>query len=188
MGDNREMTKETPSGLFDVLKAPVRAETQEMRVLKFRAQPRWVPLSVLIVIGLAALAPYLLSYELTGWSFIAVVAAYVVAVLVFLLIPLLRFLTRTTLITTKRIIVRYGIITRHRHEIALAHISEMHLRRSFSQRIYKSGDIAVHTVTGTTAILRDVPGCVVVADALQELLSWQIASGANVRQNLAQNR
>lgn len=147
----------------------------ELRVTKFRAQGRWFLFSILILMALAALAPYILTFKIEGLLQVVIFIAYALIILIFAIAPFLRWISRTTLITNRRIVIKHGVFVRHRLEIPLVQINEIKLRRGPLQSIFRSGDILIKTVNGATLTLHNVPALKSLSKTLQELLVWQTA-------------
>lgn len=161
--------------LLETMEAPASSGAAEVKVVRFHAHGGALIWPFLFLTALAGLAPYLLSFELEIWLQIVLVIAYVLITFIFVIAPFFRWLTNTNLITTERIIVRRGFFVRQKSEVLLTQVTELKLRRSPIQRIFRSGDIIVRTVSGARLILRNVPALVGIADALQEVLTRQSA-------------
>ncbi len=106
----------------------------------------------------------------------------VAAVLVVLLslVPLVLWLNRITIITTRRLIVKQGFVVRERTEFLLGRGSEATLRRGPLQLLTGSGDVIVHAGAEGTMILRDVPRARLVQRAVADLID-QAASVQSAR-------
>ena len=85
-------------------------------------------------------------------------------------LPLLFWLNRVTLITTRRLIVTHGFLVRERTEFLLGRGSETTLRRGPLQLLSGSGDVIVRAGSEGTMILRDVPRARLVQRAVSELI------------------
>ena len=86
------------------------------------------------------------------------------------LVPLVLWLNRITIITTRRLIVKHGFLVRERTEFLLGRGSEATLRRGPMQLLTGSGDVIVHAGAEGTMILRDVPRARLVQRAVADLI------------------
>ncbi len=104
------------------------------------------------------------------WLNIAV--AVIAAVLVFSgwLLPLLGWLARNYTITTRRIVLRSGILVRMRQEILHSRVRGLTVRTGWLQALFGSGDILVDIGSGAALVLKDVPSVVLVQDAIHDLM------------------
>ena len=106
----------------------------------------------------------------SGWTHTAlpVVAAGLTVLLSVL--PLVFWLNRVIIVTTRRLILTQGFLVRERTEFSLARASDAVLRRGPVQLLARSGDVIVHAGTDGTMILRDVPRARLVHRAIAELI------------------
>jgi membrane protein YdbS with pleckstrin-like domain len=86
------------------------------------------------------------------------------------LLPLIFWLNRVTIITTRRLIVTQGFLVRERTEFLLGRASDAVLRRKPLQLLTGSGDVIVHAGSEGTMLLRDVPRAKLVHRAIAELI------------------
>lgn len=155
--------------------APAVSEQPEVRVLRFRTHARRLIWSVLILIAVAGASAYLVGQFPEAWQNQLAVVGAAVAVLLFVIIPYLRWLSHTTTVTTRRIIARKGLITRHRREVPLGKVRETRVRRGVLQRLWGAGDLVLFTGVEDRLVLRNVPGVTEIADVIQELVERQFA-------------
>jgi hypothetical protein len=86
------------------------------------------------------------------------------------LLPLIFWLNRVTIITSRRLIVTQGFLVRERTEFVLGRASDAVLRRKPLQLLSGSGDIIVHAGAEGTMLLRDLPRAKLVHRAVAELI------------------
>jgi membrane protein YdbS with pleckstrin-like domain len=86
------------------------------------------------------------------------------------LLPLIFWLNRVTVITSRRLIVTQGFLVRERTEFVLARASDAVLRRKPLQLLTGSGDVIVHAGAEGTMLLRDVPRAKLVHRTVAELI------------------
>ena len=85
-------------------------------------------------------------------------------------LPLIFWLNRVTIITSRRLIVTQGFLVRERTEFLLGRASDAVLRRRPIQLLSNSGDVIVHAGAEGTMILRDVPRARLVHRAISDLI------------------
>jgi len=116
------------------------------------------------------------------WQNLAVLGAAGVLVLLGWLVPLLRWLATNYTITTRRVIVRSGILVRNRQEILHSRVHHLTVRRGALQTLFRSGDVLVDAGLERPIVLADVPSADLVQDALHELaesaLDAHVVNGA----------
>ncbi|TPW78122.1 PH domain-containing protein [Schumannella soli] len=113
---------------------------------------------------------------------ITALAAAGVLAIVGVLVPLLRWLSRSYTITTRRIVIRSGFLVRTRQELLHSRGYDVTVRRSGGQLLGKSGDILVNTGLDAPVRLRDVPHAALVQEALQDLMERSLNPVAARRQ------
>ncbi len=167
----RSMTAEVDSVLGP---APASLAQPEVVVLRFRAHGRRLVFPVLALLALAVVAGYWVGRFPEGWqNVLSAIGALALGALVGGL-PILVWLAGRTTVTTRRVIVRRGLVVRHRSELALARVREVRQRRSLGQRLWGCGNIdLLHGAERFT--LHNVPGMPEVAEALQELMERSFA-------------
>lgn len=86
------------------------------------------------------------------------------------LLPLIFWLNRVTVVTTRRLIVTQGFLVRERTEFLLGRASDAALRRKPLQLLTGSGDVIVRAGSEGIMILRDVPRARLVHRAIADLI------------------
>jgi uncharacterized membrane protein YdbT with pleckstrin-like domain len=76
--------------------------------------------------------------------------------------PFLRWWTTTYALTTRRLSLRWGVLSRHGRDVPLRRVVDVRLERTLLQRAVGSGTVIVGTAGGEaeadeTVVLRDVP-------------------------------
>ena len=92
------------------------------------------------------------------------------------LLPLVFWLNRVTIITTRRLIVTQGFLVRERTEFQLGLGEQAVLRRGPLQLLTGSGDVIVHAGSEGTMVLRDLPRARLVHRAVSDLLDRAVAT------------
>ena len=102
---------------------------------------------VVVVVGLVALAliPATLGGVRLGGLKVAIAIALLVVALLWILVHYLRWHLLTYLLTTRRIIVEGGVISRYEESIALDRIQNTVLRRPLTDRLIGAGEIEIES-------------------------------------------
>lgn len=150
----------------DDLGAPARPEVV---VLRLRRHGRRLTLPVLALFAIAIGSGIWIGALPEPWINLMVAAGAVLLLLGLVLLPLLFWLTERITVTTRRIILRRGIFSRHRSEIPLSRVREVSSRQSLVQRMFRSGDIELK-VGSESRLVPDVPGVDGAVDALHALI------------------
>ena len=150
---------------------PPQQETPEQIVTRFRAHGRKLALPVIALLLLAGLGGYFIGFFEQLWLNILIAVLIAAALIFAVIMPLLSWLASRTTITTKRVIVRSGLMTRSRSEVALTRLRTISSHRSLGQRLVGAGDIELTVAGGEPALhLLDVPAAKETAELLQFLL------------------
>ncbi|WP_336661773.1 PH domain-containing protein [Leucobacter sp. USHLN154] len=167
--------------------APADYGQPEVVLLRFRRHGRRLVLPVLALVALSSGAGYWVGAFAEGWmNLLAGVGAVVLALLLGVF-PVLRWLTYRTTVTTRRVIQRHGVFSRHRSEVSFVRIREVRTRRSLLQRLFGAGDVDLFIGPERTTI-PDVPGVSAAADALQELVERNYAHATRVERRMGEFR
>lgn len=172
----KETLQREEASLDEILAQPVQSVAHEYRVVRFRRHARGLILPALVFIGTAGVVPYLWGSFPEPWQNIAVPVVAGAVLLLLVLGPFFSWLARSTTVSTRRIIARSGVFTRHRSEVSFQQVREMKLKRGPIQRMYQSGDVVLVLTSGDTFIIRHVPRVKIIAAAAQELIEWHVAS------------
>lgn len=148
----------------------------EVVVVRLRRHGRALTAPAVLFLATALAAGFLIGSFDEPWQNWLAVAIAVLILLVGVLLPLSIWLGNTTTITTKRIIVRRGLLTRTRSEVPLSRVREIRTRASIWQRPFKTGTIQLLVGTETPVEIPDAPGINAVVDLLHELLDRTFSS------------
>jgi len=89
---------------------------------------------------------------------LAVAAVAILALMLWLMVPVLRWRTTTYELTTRRLRMRDGIVTRHGRDIPLARINDVSFEKGPLDRLLGSGRLVVESAGEHGQILlRDIP-------------------------------
>ena len=101
----------------------------------------------------------------------AVGVVAVLALMVWLTVPVLRWRTTTYELTTKRLRTRYGIVTRHGRDIPLTRINDVSFEKGVLDRLLGAGRLVVESAGEHGQImLRDIPNVEYVQATLFRLV------------------
>jgi uncharacterized membrane protein YdbT with pleckstrin-like domain len=116
-----------------------------------RLHPHWKtlirPLLVAIVVVAAALVivAVIPSGKAAAAERLAVAVVAILALMLWLAVPLLRWRTTVYELTTRRLRVREGIVTRHGRDIPLARINDVSFEKGLLDRLLGSGRLVVES-------------------------------------------
>ncbi|AKU18988.1 PH domain-containing protein [Luteipulveratus mongoliensis] len=129
-----------------------------------------VPLIVLVLTIVAAL---LLAWWVRSndWIVYVIVAVAVLAIVLWVVIPFLRWRTSIYVVTNRRLITREGIVTRTGRDIPLYRINDVTYEKDLLDRLLGCGTLIVSDATDKAGVkLYDVPKVEKVHVTMNELL------------------
>ena len=136
----------------------------EDELLVLRLQRHWKtlirPVSVAVLVVAAALIVEVLipSNSAAPAERLVVAAVAILAVMLWLIVPVLRWRTTTYELTTRRLRVRSGIATRRGRDIPLARINDVSFEKGLLDRLLGSGRLVVESAGEHGQILlNDIP-------------------------------
>ena len=132
--------------------------------LVLRLHPHWKtligPVSVaVLVVAVALIAEVVIpSNSAAAVERLVVAAVAILAVMLWLIVPVVRWRTTTYELTTRRLRVRSGIVTRHGRDIPLARINDVSFEKGLLDRLLGSGRLVVESAGEHGQILlNDIP-------------------------------
>jgi uncharacterized membrane protein YdbT with pleckstrin-like domain len=132
--------------------------------LVLRLHPHWKtlirPVSVAVIVVVVALVAEVMipSGSAAALARLVVGAVAILAVMLWLMVPVLRWRTTTYELTTRRLRMRDGIITRHGRDIPLARINDVSFTKGLLDRLLGSGRLVVESAGEHGQILlNDIP-------------------------------
>lgn len=139
--------------------------------------PHWrvmvVPylLTLVVVAVLLAAEALIPSGRDAGTERLAVAAVAIIALMLWLLVPLLRWRTTTYELTTRRLRTREGIIARRGRDIPLSRITDVSFRKGLLDRFLDSGRLVVESAGEHGEVtLKEVPHVERVQSVLFQLV------------------
>lgn len=139
--------------------------------MRLRRHGRVLVLPVLVLVAVAAAAGYFVGGLPEPWMNLAAGLGAAGIALLFGLGPVFVWLSNRITITSRRVIVRRGVLVHRRSEVPLGRVREVRSKRGPLQRLAGSGDIELVVGAEQPVVLRDVPGPGAIVDALQELIA-----------------
>lgn len=143
---------------------------REMVVARLRPHARALFWPTLLLVGVAAAVGYFGGTFPEAWQNLAVLAAGGVIIVAGWFLPLFSWLARNYTITTRRIVLRSGVIVRVRQELLHSRAHDVTVRKTSLQSLFGSGDVLVSTGLDRPVVLKDVPSADLVQEALHELM------------------
>jgi uncharacterized membrane protein YdbT with pleckstrin-like domain len=153
----------------------------ERAIARLRPHARALVLPAIALIVIVGGATYGAFAVDETWQVLAVVLGGVVAAGLLWVLPLLRWLSTQYLITTRRIVLRRGLLVRTRQEVLLSRSFDVSVRRSGLQSAFRSGDVLVNTGLDRPVVLRDLPRADLVLRALGDVMEASTTSITTVR-------
>ncbi len=115
-------------------------------------------LALLIIVGLGSYVAALVagrSWQLYGWIGLAVLGG--IAVLWLTVAPLLRWRTTHFVLTTRRVLVREGVLSRSGIDIPISRINTVQFRHSLIDRMLGCGTLIVESASDEPLEFDDIP-------------------------------
>jgi uncharacterized membrane protein YdbT with pleckstrin-like domain len=161
------------------------AEQQPREVVVARLHPHGRALfwpSVALIAVCAAGGWFGSWFDLEWQNWIVRGAAVLLGVLLWL-VPLLVWLGRRSVITTRRVVLHRGLVVRSRQELLHSRGYDLTVRRNAVQSLFRSGDVLINTGLDRPVVLWDVPGADLVQATLHDLMEANSTLVAQRRQH-----
>ena len=135
--------------------------------------PHWkrlvLPLLSLVVV--LALAGYLLAVVDDGRLQVVIAVAAVVLLVAVTVVPFLRWRTTLFVVTTRRVVVRTGVLARQGRDVPLSRINDITFSHSLFERILGCGTLVVESAGERgQVVLTEVPNVEQVQRTLYDLV------------------
>jgi membrane protein YdbS with pleckstrin-like domain len=104
------------------------------------------------------------------WMNLLLLAAGAILVLLLFVFPVLRWSAQNDVITTRRIVIRSGVLVRSRQELLHSRGYDVTVRQTGLQLLFRSGDVLINTGLEHPVVLKDVPNAELVQSALHDLM------------------
>lgn len=148
------------------------SEVQETERVVARLRPHGRALfwPSVVLIAVAAAVGYFHGSFASVWQNVTLLVSGFVVVFLLWFLPLIAWLGKRYVITTRRLILRTGFFIRVRQELLHSRGYDVTVRRNGLQAIFRSGNILVNTGLEQPILMRDVPGAYLVQAALHDLM------------------
>lgn len=103
-----------------------------------------------------------------------VAALGAIMTIAFGVIPLARWALTTYTLTTRRLVMRWGIVRRHVEDLPLAHIERVAYSRGPLQWLTGAGNLMLTTVVGRTLSIHNLAQIRALSQAIEELVGEQL--------------
>lgn len=118
----------------------------------------WPAVLLIVVAALVGVGVALLPASWNPIGTIVLVAVAVLVVIIWVVVPFLRWRTTTYTLTSRRIITRRGILNKRGHDLPLIRINDVSYDHSLIDRMLGCGTLRIKTASDhTPLILPDVP-------------------------------
>jgi membrane protein YdbS with pleckstrin-like domain len=126
--------------------------------------PHWkmLLLPVLVFLGVVGLGTYLAalirdqSWASWGWLTLAVLGF--VAVVWLTVVPVIRWRTTHFVVTTRRVLVREGVLSRQGIDIPMSRINSVQFRHTLLERFLGCGTLVIESASDEPLEFEDIPG------------------------------
>lgn len=152
------------------------AENAEQVVARLRPHGRalfWP--SMMLIVAAGATSYFAGSFELP-WQNLAVLGAGFVLITLLWFIPLMAWLGTRYVVTTRRLIIRTGLVVRIRQELLHSRGYDVTVRKNAFQSLWGSGDVVINAGQEHPLRLRDVPNANLMQGALNDLVEKNLNS------------
>ncbi len=157
-------------------------QVPETVVARLRPHARALFWPSVFLIAIAGGTPYLAAMVPKPWQETAVLAAGGALAVLLWLLPLLSWLSHRYTITTRRLVIRSGLLVRRRQEILHSRSYDLVVRQNAVQSLFRSGDVHINTGLERPVVLQDVPGVDLVQAALTDLMEQNTLPSSRRRQ------
>jgi membrane protein YdbS with pleckstrin-like domain len=141
----------------------------ERRIARLHSHGRALVLPALVFLAAAGAAGYWVGSFPDLWLNMLVLGLLILLVILLSVLPLLFWMSRQYTITTRRVVLRSGVLVRIRQELLHSRAVDVTLKRSPIQMLFRSGDVLIGAGSDSPLVLRDVPRAGRVLEALQDL-------------------
>lgn len=146
--------------------------------ITFETKPHWRALFVPAIVMLITVfvTVFVLSWivsNISGWEFLRwiVIGAGVLVLVLWAVVPFLRWLTTEYTFTDRRIIVRSGIVTRHGKDMPLAKVNNVSFFVPAMGRILNYGELQIQSAGENDGLdIKDVPDVEEIQRRIYELI------------------
>ncbi|AZS41073.1 PH domain-containing protein [Microbacterium oxydans] len=147
---------------------PPGTPSEELLIARFRSHARRLFWSAVVLIAAFGATGYFFGNLPEGFEDWMLLAAAGALVLFAVVLPFIIWYSRTTTVTTRRVIARQGLGARSRHEMSHARGYTIAVRRGPLQRLWGSGTIILSNGVDAPLRLPNVPNVTLVHETLAD--------------------
>ena len=155
-------------------------QVPETVVARLRPHARALFWPSVFLIAVSGGTAYLSTVVREPWQETAVLVGGAVLAVLLWLLPLLSWLANRATLTTRRLVIRSGLLVRRRQEMLHSRAYDLVVRQNAMQSLFRSGDVHINTGLEHPVVLHDVPGVDLVQAALSDLME---RNSAPIRQH-----
>ncbi|WP_218683242.1 PH domain-containing protein [Microbacterium sp. BF1] len=142
--------------------------TEELLIARFRGHARRLFWSALVLIATFGATAYFYGNLPAGFENWMLLTAAGVLVILAVVVPFVIWYSRSTTVTTRRVIARHGIGARQRREMSHARGYTIAVRRGPLQRMWGAGNITLSNGVDAPLRLPNVPNVTLVHETLAD--------------------
>ncbi|PRB15258.1 PH domain-containing protein [Microbacterium sp. MYb62] len=142
--------------------------TEELLIARFRGHARRLFWSALVLIATFGATAYFYGNLPAGFENWMLLTAAGVVVILAVVVPFVIWYSRSTTVTTRRVIARHGIGARQRREMSHARGYTIAVRRGPLQRMWGAGNITLSNGVDAPLRLPNVPNVTLVHETLAD--------------------
>jgi uncharacterized membrane protein YdbT with pleckstrin-like domain len=158
------------------------AQNPERIIARLRPHGRALFWPSLILIATAFAMTYYAGSFAEYWQNTALIGGGILVIVVAWFLPLMAWLGKRYIITTRRIVLRHGFFVRIRQELLHSRGYDIVVRKNAIQSLFGSGDVRINTGLEHPVVLHDVPGADLVQGVLHDLMEGSLNPIAARRQ------
>ena len=162
---------------------PAPTEAAEPVVVRLRRHGRVLFMPTLALIGVATAWGFFSEGFPELWMNLVFWLLSALLVIVLWVFPLVTWLGNRVIITTRRVIIYRGIMTRTKQEVLYGRIHDVTVRQNAVQAVFGAGDLLLNTGAEAPIRLFDLPKANLVLSALSELVDSQAPLSAQLRRD-----
>lgn len=145
----------------------------EVVVLHLRTHVKALIVPVLLLLVIAVLSGFAFAIPLVaGWDWLrwVMIVIALVALVLWVVVPFMKWLTSTYTFTNRRIITRRGILVKTGHDMPLSRINNVAYQRGPIDQLLGCGTLVLTTAADQPVTLDDIPDVERVHVVMTELL------------------
>jgi uncharacterized membrane protein YdbT with pleckstrin-like domain len=125
--------------------------------------PHWklILMPVVVLLLVVALGSFLgalvASQPWASWAWLGLVVVGAVLVIWLTVVPVLRWRTTHFVITTRRVLIREGVLARHGIDIPMSRINSVQFRHTLLERILGCGTLIIESASEEPLEFDDIP-------------------------------